>query len=232
MRTRIIAALTLCALWSCAGGSGMQAVTVPAPVATNSAITPASARFTIVIPPAVGASANARKPAFVSPSTQSIIITLLDVNGTPYTGTPASVASNLTPSNPACTGTPLTCVVTAPAAGGSDLFSVVTYDTLQSSSSPTTPAGNALSRATLTVAVTGGQPNTVTTPLSLNGVVDHVNVGLSAPSVTVFTPATVSVTVNALDKQNNIIVGTGNFVDANGNALTIHVTDSDTSGAT
>jgi hypothetical protein len=232
MRTRILALLTLCALWSCAGGSGMQAVTAPAPVATNAPLTPASARFTIVVPSAPAASLSARKPAFVSPSTQSIIITLLDVNGTPYTGTPASIASNLTPSNPACTGTPLTCVVTAPAASGSDLFSVVTYDTQQTSSSPATPAGNVLSRANLTVAVTGGQANTVTTPLSLNGAVDHVSVSLSAPSVTIGTPATLGVTVNALDKQNNIIVGTGSYVDANGNALTIHLTDTDTSGAT
>jgi hypothetical protein len=232
MRTRIFALLTLGALWSCSGGGGMQAVTAPAPVATNSTITPASARFTIVVPAAATASTNARKPAFISPSTQSIIITLLDVNGTPYTGTPASVASNLTPGNRACTGVPLTCSVVAPAASGSDLFSVVTYDTLQTSSSPATPAGNALSRSNLTVAVVGGQANTVTTALSLNGVVDHVNVGLSAPSVTINTPTTVNVTVNALDKQNNVIVGTGTFVDANGNALTIHLTDTDASGAT
>jgi len=232
MRTRIFALLALCGLWSCSGGTGMQAATAPAPIGTSPALTPASARFTITLPASSTTSADARKPAFVSSSTQSIIITLLNVNGTAYTGSPASIASNLTPSNPACSGSPLTCTIVAPAASGSDLFSIVTYDAQQSSTSPVTPAGNVLSRASLSVSVTAGQANAVTTALALNGVVDHVDVDLSAPSVAISTPASLGVTVNARDKQNNIIVGSGSYSDASGNPLTIHLTDTDTSGAT
>jgi sugar lactone lactonase YvrE len=127
----------------------------------------------------MAATAHSRFPHYVSTATQSMIITLSAVNGTAYAGTPSSIASNLTTSNPACTGTPLTCTITAPAAAGADVFTVVTYDAQQASSSPATPAGHALSQAAVTVTVAANQAN-VAPPLVLNGVAASIT--LSAPS--------------------------------------------------
>jgi len=191
-----------------------------------------STRFTITVPSAPATSALGRKPAYISPSTQSVIITLVSVNGSPFTGSPNLVASNLNTSNPNCTGVPLTCTVTAPAVAGNDVFSVVTYDAVQTSSTPASPAGNVLSQAKLTVTVAANQVTTVTTPLTLNGVADHLDITTGSPSVNAGTATQVAVSVNVRDKQNNIIVGSGGYVDANGNPLTIHLTDSDGSGLT
>jgi hypothetical protein len=231
-RARIfVAALAAAALCNCSGGVGIQPLAVQTPIA-GSTPTPVmtTARFTITIP-AAGSTSVIRAPKFVSPSTQSAIVTLVSVNGTPYTGTPASIASNLTPSNPACSGVPLTCTITAPAVAGSDAFTFVSYDAPQTSTSPGVPVGNVLSKATLTVNVIAGQANT-TTALALNGVVDHVDIGLATATGNAGTPSSVAVSVNARDKDNNIIVGPGHYVDSNGNALTVNLTDSDVSGAT
>lgn len=240
---RALAWLATCAVCGCSGGGGQAlapsgaatpAGGVPTPAAAPSATAAVltSARFTITVPSGGSSSAHARTPAYVSPSTQSVIITLVSVNGSAYTGTPASVASNLTPSNPNCSGTPLTCTVTAPAIAGSDSFSVATYDTQQSSATPSAPAGNVLSQATLNVTVPANQATTVTTPLTLNGVVDHIDIGLGSPSTNAGVSTQIAVSVNARDKQNNVIIGPGSYVDALGDPLTIHLTDSDTSGLT
>jgi len=138
----------------------------------------ATASFTITIPSRSGA-ANSHAPRYVSIATQSIIITLATVNGTPFTGSPASIASNLTVSNPACTGVPLTCTIVAPAVVGNDVFNVATYDAQQTSASPVTPIGHVLSQATTSVTVVANQAN-VAPPMVLNGV---------AASITVVTPS-------------------------------------------
>ncbi len=157
----------------------------------------------------------------------------MSVNGSPYTGTPASVASNLNASNPNCTvkSQGLSCTASAPAIAGNDVFSVKAYDAAQTSSTPATPAGNLLSGASVTVNVLANQVTTVTTPLTLNGVVDHVDVTTGVPQVNAGAAAQIAVSVNARDKQNNIIIS-GTYQDANGNPLTIHLTDSDASGLT
>ncbi|HTW83252.1 MAG TPA: hypothetical protein VMD91_04170 [Candidatus Sulfotelmatobacter sp.] len=202
------------------------------PSATPGPATPTSARFTITVPNHGASSASARKPKYVSPATQSIVITLLTVNGTAYTGSPREVASNLTSTNPNCSGSPLTCTVTAPAVAGSDVFQVVTYDAQQTTPTPSTPAGNALSGADVTLTMIAGQANADPTPLILDGVVDHVVLALSPTAETAGTPGTVGVSVEAYDKDDNLLVGPGNYADANGDALTIHLSDSDTSGHT
>ena len=238
MRIRSLALVVMCGLWSCSSGGSTQSMTATVPnAATSPAVTSspaavaASARFTITVPAQSTTSSSARTPKFVSPATQSIIITLVSVGGVPFTGTPASIATNLSSLNPACTGTTtLTCSVTAPAIVGNDVFTVATYSVPAASAAP----ANLLSRAALTVAVTAGVTNAP--PLALNGVVDHVTVGLSSSTFTEGTPITsgapVVVTVNAFDGTGHIIVGSGNYVDANGNPLTITLTNSDTSGAT
>ena len=227
---RVIVILLAGALAACGGGS-VDSV----PLTNSLSLAPpgplsATARFTITVPAKTGITTKS-----VSPASQSMIVTLVSAGGVPYVGSPASVAANLSTSNPACSGTSqLTCTVTIPAVVGNDMFSVVTYDAAQTSTSPATPAGNALSRASLTFAVAGG--NNAAPALVLNGVVDHVALALSSTTFTIGVPVTaaapITVAVNAFDRSGNIIVGPGNYVDANGNPLTITLTDGDTSGAT
>jgi hypothetical protein len=231
MRLRALALIVLCALWSCSGGGGTQGVAALAPTTGTTPVSPtgsapvaASARFTITVPaPSATTSSSTRTPKYVSPATQSIIISLVSVGGVSYTGSPASIATNLSTLNPACTGTTsLTCTVTAPAVVGSDVFSVVTCDAAQSTPF-TTPTGNVLSRASLSVAVVAG-PNVVTTPLVLNGVpASFVIVPPAGTAGTAFsTPQAVIVMVK--DAAGNTIVG------SYANPVTLG--DSDTSGTT
>jgi sugar lactone lactonase YvrE len=222
---RTIALVSFCALTACGGASTMQ--TLPAtPSATPPAKTSAhatKAQFTISVPPpSKTATANTRLPKYVSSSTQSVIITLTSVNNSPPpTGTPASIATNLTTSNPACssTGGTLTCTVSAPVAVGNNVYSVVTYDAMQISSSPATPAGNVLSQATLPLTVTVNQVNTPTMPLVLNGVAasttvtfasdPHIIASGQANAYTIVGNRPYTATITSQDADNNTIIGPG-----------------------
>jgi sugar lactone lactonase YvrE len=217
MRTRIVALFALAGLAGCTGGS--HTVVPPSSVGTPASKGPsaATATFKITIP-ARSATAAARTPHYVSAATQSIVITLTTVNGATFTGTPASIASNLTTSNPACTGIPLTCTVVAPAAVGNDAFTVATYDAQQTSASPASPTGQLLSQATVTVAVAASQPN-VAPPLVLNGVAASITLSPPAADPHILgTPSTriqiignqpYTFTVNGRDADGNIIVDPG-----------------------
>ncbi|MGD1066646.1 MAG: hypothetical protein ABR975_07500 [Vulcanimicrobiaceae bacterium] len=204
------------ALAGCGGGGAHLAPAAPSVSPTPGSGTPGatSVRFRITVP-AKSVAAKHRKVAYVSSATQSVVITLLSVDGTPYTG--GTVAANLTPTSPNCSGTPLTCTVTGPLGVGTDQYLVATYDAPQTSTSPTAPAGNALSRATTTVAITEGVANTV--PLTLDGVVDHATVAFSPAAVGAF--ATTQATIDAYDADSQLIVGPGSYVDANGNAVVL-----------
>ncbi len=89
--------------------------------------------------------------------------------------------------------------------------------------------GNVLSTAASTYTVTSAGPNTIA--IVLNG-------GRSHRRATGYLGDrrrygnSVAVNVNARDAQNNLIVSPGGYVDALNDPLTLHLTDSDTSGAT
>jgi hypothetical protein len=229
-RMRVLSVLLLGGIAGCS--SGAQSVLAPAtPQTIVAAPTPASAapattaKFTITVPAASTGSSRQRSPAYVSTATLSVVITLTTVNGSAYTGSPSSTASNLTPSNPNCTGSPLTCTVSAPAAAGTDTFIVTTYNQQQTSTSPATPIGNLLSEATLSVAVIANQANVASTPLVLDGAPSTIVIS-GLPSATAGT-AYVSAqpfSVNVKDASGNTIVGT--YLHP------ITLRDSDTSGAT
>jgi hypothetical protein len=159
LRMRVLALLVLFSLAACGAGGGQSAAlpSVPAANVPGSGSASTSATFTITVPAAAAPSSMQRTPAYVSPSTASVAITLTTVNGAAYTESPHTIASNLTTSNPNCTGAPLTCTVSAPAVAGTDVFTVTTYDQQQTSTAPATPAGNVLSQATLSIAVTANQ---------------------------------------------------------------------------
>jgi hypothetical protein len=226
-QTRALATLALIALAACSGGGQSTLTPAAAPVASAPASGGAAttAKFTITVPAATTTAANQRTPAYVSPSTQSVVITLTTVNGSAYTGSPSTIATNLTTSNPNCTGSPLTCTVSAPATAGTDVFVVSTYSQQQTGTSPTAPAGSLLSQATLGIAVAANQANTATTPLILNGAAStFVISGLpSATTGTAFTSPHAFI-VNAKDASGNTIVGT--YLHS------VTLTDGDTSGAT
>jgi hypothetical protein len=225
--------LMLIGMCGCSAG-GTSHVSVPTTVLpgptspTGGAAPTTSARFTITVPVAEGMSSSSRKAAYVSPSTLSVVITLVSVNGSAYTGTPASVATNV-----ACT-TPPSCVytVTAPAVPGSDVFTVATYDAAQMSTAPTAPTGSLLSEAMTMVTVTAGTANVVTTPLVLGGVVNSVAISVGPTTLPAGTAATVPVTVAAFDANHNQIVGMANYISAADTALAITLANSDSSGLT
>ncbi|MGP6192420.1 MAG: hypothetical protein ACLPSH_20700 [Vulcanimicrobiaceae bacterium] len=229
-QTRILALLALAGISACSGGSpsstagGLPNVGTPGSGASSPASASTTARFTITVPAAsASATASTRKPAYVSTATQSVVITLTSVNGTAYTGSSATIASNLTTSNPNCSGSPLTCTVAAPAVPGSDTFLVSTYDALQTSTAPSSPAGNLLSTATLSVTVSANIANTVTTPLVLSGVPASIALS-SLPAATAGTSLAATAFIVAVrDAGGNTIVGPYT------NPVTL--SDSDTSGA-
>jgi hypothetical protein len=227
LRMRVLALLAMFSLAACGAGGGQSAALPVAPAANVpvSGSTSTSATFTITVPAAAALASMQRTPAFVSPSTASVAITLTTVNGAAYTGSPRTIAGNLTTSNPNCSGSPLTCTVSAPAAAGTDVFTVTTYDQQQPSTSPTTPVGNVLSQATLSIAVTANQANTVTTALILNGAPStFVIAGIPAGTIGTAFGSPRAIIVNAKDAGGNTIVGT--YLHP------VTLSNSDTSGAT
>lgn len=225
--TRALALLALAGMTACGGGA--QTALTPATPATSNVSTSTSAStsatFTITIPAATAASATHRTPAFVSAATQSVVISLSTVNAAAYTGSPSTIASNLTTSNPNCSGSPLTCSVSAPAVAGTDVFTISTYDQVQTSTAPATPAGHLISQATLSVAVAANQANTVTTPLVLSGAAaTFVFSGLPTGTIGTAFGSPHAFIVSVKDASGNTIVGT--YLHP------VTLTNSDTSGAT
>jgi len=163
----------------------------------------ASVQFTIVVP--APPSALTRKPEYVSSSTKSATISVAPGG--------AAVTVNCT----------TVCSASLAAAIGTDTFTVKLFDGLNGT-------GNLLSTGTLVQLIVAGQPNAVN--LTFNGVAKSLGLALAPTSVTIGTPATVSVIVSVFDADGNLIVGPGASVDSSGNPLTITLSDSDTSGAT
>jgi hypothetical protein len=222
-------------LAGCSGGGGTS---VPASQPTSNApATPsvpvtqkrAAAAFKIVIPKATAASK--KRPLYISPATQSLVVALTAVNGTPIPS-PQSYAVNLGGSGcPVTAGQP-TCTLVVPATAGSDVFSIVTYDAVQSSTTPATLIGNRLSMQTTTVAIAAGTANVVSVPVSLDGVVASLGVTLGAPAYFWHPAQTIPISIAPRDAAGDLIVAPGGYRDTNGNPLTITLSDSDQSGST
>jgi virginiamycin B lyase len=167
--------------------------------------------FTIAIPAARAAAGKYRTPSYVSPSTQSMSIA---ING----GAPTNV--NLGTGSPNCIGEPATsCTASASAPAGLDTIAVALWDNVGG-------AGNVLSTKTITQTIYANSTNTI--GLTLNAVVSGIALVLGSPSVPAGATTSLPLTVNALDAKNNIIVGPGTYVDANGNPLAINLTATQT----
>jgi sugar lactone lactonase YvrE len=216
---RSLAMLFVLTLIGCSGGGSSTQTAPPQPVSPG-ASAKTTASFTITVPPK-SAQAAIRKPRFVSANTASIVITLVSVNGVPFTGDPSTIATNLNVSNPACSlvSGALTCAVSASAFAGTDIYRVSTYDAVQTASAPATPIGNLLSTATVPVTVLAGHANTVTTPLVLNGVAQTVTAtfaaadphisGSTAAGYTIVGNQPYTLTFTSQDASGATIVGAG-----------------------
>ncbi len=210
LRTGCLAFAFALALGGCGGGGGGSAPVNPPPAAQTGL-----ERLTITIP-AKSSSLVKRTPRYISSLTQSVTIA---VPGG------ASTTFSLTTSSPNCTSgsAGLTCMITFPVPVGTTSVQFATF-------ASTDGTGTPLSVATVPVTVTAGQVNDVT--VTLNGVVKTVAVSVTPTAVSAGTAATVNVSVSAFDQGGAVIAGPGNYVDAQGNTLTLTLTDSDTTGAT
>ena len=225
MRSRY-AGLALVALAGCSGraGSGF----VPQAAATPSARLAATIRLTI---PAHGAS-SAKRSHYVSHNTQGIGISYgaspftFPTNTTPTQAYSVASNSSLCVTNP---DTSRTCTLAIGAPAGTDDFQVSAWDTAPTGG---TFVGDKLlsTVTTLGQTINAGAANVLT--FALDGVVNSVNISLSPQSLPAAAPGgapqTATLSVNALDAYGNIIVGSGSYIDANGNPLSIGVTQAST----
>src|SRR5947209_4207012 len=205
-------AILLCALLAaCGGGGGGGSSTTPPPPPQSGL-----AKLTITIPSASGTSASRRRPAYISPSTRSVTI-----SGSGVPTTTVAVGTNAPNCAPGSGGT--VCTVNFPVPAGTATVTLATFASTDGSGTP-------LSTQSLTVTVTANAVTSI--DVTLNGVVAALAISVSPDVLASGHASTSSVAVNALDASGNVIVGPGNYVNAAGSAVTVTLTDSDTSGAT
>ncbi len=206
---RIVAAGFACALVLATGCSGASPSSSLLPVAAAGADgRTATAHVDIKIPQSSAtrstANARGRRPAYVSPATQSITV---QVDG----GRPT--VQNLTPASPECAaagaGFPLNCTVPVSASPGLHALTFVTYDQLNA-------AGNRLSTNGIDVTFVAGKNPAI--PVTLAGVPASLQMVPLVPSNAftgntsagvAFSGAAQPVLIAALDADGNYIVGPG-----------------------
>ena len=216
MVRRVVAFIAFAAvLCSCGGGGVSVAPATSGPAGPRA---PASLTFVIRVPSGSSPAAARRRPAYVSPSTQSLTIS--------NAGT-VIVTANLTPQSPGCTAptgsTPLTCTVSATVPSGTNTLTIATYDQ---------PGATGTKVAVAALQVTAAPSGPTTINLTLSGIVASLALALDPATLPSGTAADTAIILNALDPDGNVIVGPQPFADASGNALTVTLSDSDVSGAT
>jgi len=211
-------------LAGCGGGGGGSSAVVPA--GNGSTATPTQApgttgpmaqtRVTITIP-ALSSSSNKRQPRYVSSATNSLSI---------QTSAGTSVV-DLGSGSPNCasgaSGRNCTIQVALPS-GNNIPFTAQTFASTDGTGSP-------LSIAVATTTIVANQTNTLN--LTLNAIVNSVQVAIAPTSFTSGQAGTASVTTTVYDAANQIIVvGSNNLVDQNDSPVTVTLSDSDLSGVT
>lgn len=203
----------------CGGGGGSgsapptaRATTIAVP---SSAAKPSSASFTFLLP-FQRTQSTKRQAKFVSPSTQSVTVSLAGVNG----AAPASaitITQNIGATQPGCvqSNTQVACTISIDAPAGNDTFTVTAFDALNGS-------GNVLGRTTVPAAIVyANAANRIT--LTLSGVIAQIALFAISPpcgecSNYIYAPGSPSGTVNkellipiALDSAGNQIVLLGTY---------------------
>jgi len=209
MKFRLVALSLALVLSACGGGGGGGGSSVaPAGgggVAPAGSASLAEASVTITIP-AVTASSAARRPQYVSAATNSM--TISSDSGT-------SVVS-LAPTSPNCStvngGRSCAVQLNLPT-GASVPFTVRTFASSDGSGTP-------LSIAVAASAIVPNQVNTLS--LTLNAVLNSLQVVVASPAFAAGAPSSTNVTVNLRDAANQIIVvGANNVVDVNNSPVTV-----------
>lgn len=230
MRLRIASLICGVALLAgCGGGTSAGGGMTPPTRSLGHNGGPATAQFTILIPPKSETQSHGVRPQYVSASTMAGSIS---VNG----GTPQyfqlDISSN--PTNCYTNGSGYTeCTIDIQAPGGNDTFAWNLYD------APATPvgcnlggptdctgdSGSILSTYTSgAVPVTAGATNDLGT-FTLNPVLASFAISVT-PSLTAGTSSgPYTVTLTAYDADGNVIIAPGDFVDSSGNPLPVTVTD-------
>lgn len=217
---RSFSVLLLSVVSACSGGGGHalpQATTQPASISQKSQVT-----LALTIPHSTATSADQRRPAYLSPATQSIRITVYQ-GGTPVYG-PTLVPLTVSSGNCTSTTVSTSCTVNLGLTGGlSYTADFTTYDDPGGS-------GNVLSQTLgFAFSVVAGQAN-VTLPVVLGGIPASISITPTADSgyldgnqtsgFTYYGSQTQNVVINALDARGNVIVGAGSptmsFYSTNG----------------
>jgi hypothetical protein len=197
-----------------AGGHGLSTL----PGTSSQASGPrAAASLRVVIPAksASPASSSARKPAYISPATQSIAVSFVPAGG----GAALTFNQNLTTaSNPTCTASlvsSLICTVSFSLPAGSYTATFTTYDALLQGGQPT---GNVLSaNQSLPVTIALGQANAINValagiPASLVAL-PQISGRITPTGTAAFTMGACFqseiVTLYALDADGDVIIGPG-----------------------
>lgn len=208
----LLLAAAVCATSFTGCGGSSRAI----PQAARPGAGKASGDFRIVIrvPKAPGNPHHLRGSRYISPSMQSLTVSIDD-------GTP--IAFGITPTSPGCAfqngNPPLTCTVTLSVGAGNHTASVNTYDGANGT-------GNLLStNSTVPLAISAGQTNTLN--ITLNGMLASIQLLLTDPNPPLGTPANIALSVNGYDADANLIVGPGMYENG-----PITISDSDNSGAT
>ena len=204
------------------GGGGTVPLSITATAQAKASSTPpavakgGSASFTFLVPFQRIASSG-RKTKYISPSTQSVTVTLLSVNGNPP-GASLSTTINIGAAQPGCTpiGVQVSCDLSMPIPLGSDLFSVTAFTGLNGSGSPvgtamvpSTVYANAANHVTLTLSGTIASIYLFSPQLSpCNG--ECSGPYMYAPSLEL-TPSQALVIPIALDSGGNQIILPGTY---------------------
>lgn len=213
--TRALCASLIAGLTACGGGGGSASLPLPSSP-TGGGLSPnASVVFVVKIPPK-NATGQARGSKYITSWVQGVAINVTQTPASAYTG------YNFYPvgqNEPYCTGgtggTAITCSLALQAPPGNDTFAVSTYD------SPNY-AGRPISFGTVTAQIAAGVSNQVN--IATGGTVGSIAMGIDNPVPPTGAATTVPIRAEALDFDDNIIIGA---FDA-----PLNVADSDATGAT
>lgn len=197
-------------LAGCGGGAAVpaspaaaqpaRATAAPATAANDAdaAPGPVTVALTYTLAPnqqsALAPAANGRRLAYVSTSNVSFSVVVTPIGGAPsapYTGSCTTVV----------------CSITFTASPGPNTLAITLTDAVGGT-------GNVLSAFSTTVIVDPVVQNTLA--LTANPVVDHVVLQPAVASVSAAAASDTVLSVKAMDKDNKLIAGSGNYVDAGG----------------
>jgi virginiamycin B lyase len=211
---QLLGAAAVTGLAACSGG-GSSSPAVP-PLANNANNAPAvhargTATFTISVPRSqtTTSSATGRRPLYVSPNANSLVIQVFNADGSTPNPAIAPTVVVLASSTGGCTASAptapssLTCTVNVAVPSGPEQFALSVFQSTDGS-------GPALGSAVVNETIAAGQVNTV--PVTLGGVIASLAFNparLVAPADGAVHALTTNVT--ALDASGAVIIAPGSF---------------------